>query len=240
MRSSILTAFVLGCVTVSALASWGEDETRVALGRRRLDSQPHRWETRASKAAKAKAECKDAKKAQASTKKSAASNSTATLDNSNSTSTSSSVSSATSPARTRARDQGDQSLAAGLQAMVTIGIGQQAAVLTIQNLTTSGGAASDISDAITRLQQFQDTAKLQLQMAQGIADDGSFAQPQLALLATAAASQDTMIKSLTGDASDAKTLSTLLNSFASSTNDSQDGVSNALVDCFLPLTAVSG
>jgi hypothetical protein len=138
--------------------------------------------------------------------------------------------------RTRACDMGDQSLAAGLQASVTIGIGQQAAVVTLQNAT----AAADFTDGQTRLQQFVDTQALQLQMIQGIADDGSLAQPQIALLATAATSQAALVKGLVDAKTSAADLTTLLDSFTTSTGDAQDGVNNALIDCFIPLTAVSG
>jgi len=131
-------------------------------------------------------------------------------------------------------------LAVGLQANVIVGIGQQASVLTIQSLLASGGAASDIQDGITRLTQFLNTSSLQIQMATGIADDGSFAQPQLALLATAQSSQEQLVGTLTGTASDNSTLNQLLESFTASTDNSQDGAANALIDCFLPLTAVSG
>lgn len=200
--------------------------------------------------AAAKAATKDSNNAAAAAKASkgsgnaaaaaaAASNSTATATSSNSTAASG-TGTAASATRTRPCDQGDQSLAAGLQANTVVGIGEQAAVVTLQGLVTSNGAASDISDAMTRLTQFMSTSALQLQMATGIADDGSLAQPQLALLTTAQTSQQSLAKSLTGTASDNATLSTLLASFAASTGDSQDGANNALIDCFLPLTAVSG
>jgi len=171
----------------------------------------------------------------------ASSNSTADASsNSTASSSASSTVTAASATRTRPCDQGDQSLAAGLQANVIVGIGEQASVLTIQSLLSSGGAASDIQDGITRLQQFISTSALQLQMATGIADDGSFAQPQLALLNSSLATQQSLTASLTGAASDNATLSQLLDSFTASTGDSQDGANNALIDCFLPLTAVSG
>ncbi|KAK4699699.1 chitin synthase, partial [Phenoliferia sp. Uapishka_3] len=178
----------------------------------------------------------------------------------NSTVSANSTSTAVAATRTRACDQGDQSLAAGLQALTVIGIGQQAAVNTLQTLVSDPkSAASDVSDAVTRLQQFQDTATLQLQMAQLIADEGSFAQAQLQLvglfsllrakpriyarflkLATATASQTTSIKALTGTAADSAALATLLTSFATTTGNSEDGAGQALIDCFLPLNAVSG
>ncbi|KAF7375622.1 hypothetical protein MSAN_00451100 [Mycena sanguinolenta] len=149
-----------------------------------------------------------------------------------------STSTAASATRTRPCDQGDQSLAAGLSAAVVIGIGQQASVLTLQNST----AAADFATAQQRLQQFTDTAALQLQMAQGIADDDSFAQTQLGLLATSQATQETLVKSLVGGdvTTSADTLNQLLQSFLDSTNNAQDGAEQALIDCFLPLTAVSG
>jgi hypothetical protein len=149
-----------------------------------------------------------------------------------------STSTAASATRTRPCDQGDQSLAAGLSAAVVIGIGQQASVLTLQNST----AAADFATAQQRLQQFTDTQSLQLQMAQGIADDDSFAQTQLGLLATSQATQETLVKSLVGGdvTTSADTLNQLLQSFLDSTNNAQDGAEQALIDCFLPLTAVSG
>jgi hypothetical protein len=132
---------------------------------------------------------------------------------------------------------GDQSLAGGMAAMVLIGIGQQASVVTLQNTT----AAADFADGVTRLQQFTDTQSLQLQMAQGIADEDSFAQTQLKLLATSQTAQEGLIKGLTGDATtDAATLTQLAGSFLDSTNNAQDGAEQALIDCFIPLNAVSG
>ncbi|KAE9399875.1 hypothetical protein BT96DRAFT_939043 [Gymnopus androsaceus JB14] len=159
-----------------------------------------------------------AKKATSNSTAAATSNSTAsTASNSTASATSNSTASSTvtaaSSTRTRPCDQGDQSLAAGLQANVIVGIGQQASVLTIQSLLASGGAASDIQDGITRLTQFLNTSSLQIQMATGIADDGSFAQPQLALLATAQSSQEQLVGTLTGTASDNSTLNQLLESF---------------------------
>lgn len=49
-----------------------------------------------------------------------------------------------------------------------------------------------------------------------------------------------MATTLTGAAADNSTLTTLLASFATSTGQAQDGASQALIDCFLPTTAVSG
>jgi len=170
-----------------------------------------------------------------STSSDSSSNSTSSDSSSNSTSASSTTTAA-SATRTRPCDQGDQSLAAGLQAMVVIGIGQQASVLTLQNST----AAADFATATTRLNQFISTQSLQLQMAQGIADDGSFAQTQLKLLATSQTSQETLAKSLVDAQTSADTLNQLLTSFTASTDNAQDGVGQALIDCFLPLTAVSG
>jgi hypothetical protein len=124
---------------------------------------------------------------------------------------------------------------------VIVGLGLQAATLTLQGLVNdSSSAASDISDATTRLSQFLSTSALQVQMAAGIADDGSFAQPQLALLNSSLASQQSLVSSLTGSAADVDTLSQLLDSFVTSTGDSQDGQNNALIDCFLPTTTLSG
>jgi hypothetical protein len=105
-------------------------------------------------AAKAAAAAAAAKAAAAAS----AANSTASVDNAaNATasdnSTASATSSAASATRTRACDQGDQSLAAGLQASVVIGIGQQAAVATLQK----AAAAADFADGQTRLQQFVDS-----------------------------------------------------------------------------------
>ncbi|KAJ7765856.1 hypothetical protein DFH07DRAFT_358322 [Mycena maculata] len=171
-----------------------------------------------------------------STSSSSSSNSTSSDSSSNSTAASS-TSTAAAATRTRPCDMGDQSLAGGLAASVLIGIGQQASVLTIQNTTNS----TDFSTAVTRLNQFISTQALQLQMAQGIADSDSFAQTQLALLATAQDSQTKLAAQLTGDAAtDADTLSQLLDSFVTSTGNAQDGVDQALIDCFLPLNAVSG
>jgi len=120
--------------------------------------------------------------------------------------------------------------------MVVIGIGQQASVLTLQNST----AAADFSTATDRLNQFISTQSLQLQMAQGIADDDSFAQTQLGLLATSQTDQETLAKSLVDATTSAATLTQLLDSFTASTGNAQDGADQALIDCFLPLTAVSG
>jgi len=168
----------------------------------------------------------------------AASNGTAASNSTAATGTSTAV----SATRTRPCDMGDQSLAGGLQASVLIGIGQQASVVTLQGAV---GNASAFSDGVTRLQQFVDTAALQLQMAQGIADDGSFAQTQLKLLATSQTSQATSVKALSaaGAATAAatnQTLTDLLASFLDSTNNAQDGAEQALIDCFIPLNAVSG
>jgi len=121
-----------------------------------------------------------------------------------------------------------------------MGLGLQAATVTLQGLVTGNGAASDISDAQARLAQFVNTSTLQIQTAAGIADSDSFAQPQLQLLASSIASQTSTLASLTGTAADNSTLATLLDSFVTSTGDSQDGVNNALIDCFLPLTTLSG
>ncbi|KAJ7239376.1 hypothetical protein B0H12DRAFT_1136098 [Mycena haematopus] len=164
-------------------------------------------------------------------------NSTASSDSSDN-STASATSTAASATRTRPCDQGDQSLAAGLSAAVVIGIGQQASVLTLQNST----ADADFATAQQRLQQFTDTQALQLQMAQGIADDDSFAQTQLKLLAASQTVQEGLVKGLVGGdvTSSADTLNQLLQSFLDSTNNAQDGAEQALIDCFLPLTAVSG
>jgi len=178
---------------------------------------------------------------------SASSNSTADATSSNSTvvgaggvAGASSTSSAAAAARTRPCDQGDQSLAAGLQANTVVGIGLQASVATIQGLLATNGAASDIQDGITRLQQFLNTSTIQIQMALAIADDDSLAQPQLATLQSDLADQTTQVATLTGAASDNATLATLLTGFQTSTGTSQDGADNAVIDCFLPLTAVSG
>jgi hypothetical protein len=169
------------------------------------------------------------------------SSSSSTSDDSSSSSssnnTASSTSTANSATRTRPCDQGDQSLAAGLQAAVVIGIGQQASVATIQATNNS----ADFQTAVTRLQQFTDTMGLQLQMAQGIADDDSFAQKQLKLLAASQTSQETAVKALTGSAQqNVQALNDLLNSFQASTDNAQDGAEQALIDCFLPVNAVSG
>lgn len=84
------------------------------------------------------------------------------------------------------------------------------------------------------------TSALLIQAAQEIADDDSFAQPQLQILADQS-SQTQLISQLTGDAStDAQTLDELFASFVQFTGLSQDGVDNALIDCFLPLTTISG
>jgi len=173
-----------------------------------------------------------------------ASNSTSTADASNSTSTADASNSTASSAtaglsadiKQRACDMGDQSLAAGLSALMTVGIGSQAAVLTLQNAT----AAADFATGVTRLQQFISTAALQLQMAQGIADSGSFAQPQLALLATDQASQATAAGTLVDATTSAAALTSLGASFLDSTNNAMTGAANALADCRIPLNAVSG
>jgi len=60
-------------------------------------------------------------------------------------------------------------------------------------------------------------------------------------LAASQTSQAAAVKALTGvQATDAAALTTLGASFLDSTNNSQDGAEQALIDCFLPLTAVSG
>jgi hypothetical protein len=119
---------------------------------------------------------------------------------------------------------------------MTVGIGSQAAIVTLQNTT----AAADFATGVTRLKQFMSTAALQLQMAQGIADDGSFAQPQLALLATDQASQATTAANLVDATTSAADLTTLATSFLDSTNNAMAGAANALADCLIPLNAVSG
>ncbi|KAF7311863.1 hypothetical protein MIND_00197100 [Mycena indigotica] len=176
----------------------------------------------------------------------AGSNSTG-VDNSEASNAASSTATAAGATRTRPCDQGDQSLAAGLNAAVVIGLGLQASVATLQNISSQAQfAAKDFADGVTRLQQFQDTMGLQLQVAQAIADDDSFAQTQLKLLAAAQTATSATIKSLSGVASAAQaksaanTLSALLNDFLTTTNTAQDGASQALIDCFLPLTTVSG
>jgi hypothetical protein len=177
--------------------------------------------------------------ANSSTADASSSNSTATAASSSDNSTAATgTSTAASATRTRPCDQGDQSLAAGLQAAVVISMGQQASILTLQNST----AAADFATNQQRLQQFTDTAGLQLQMAQGIADDGSFAQTQLGLLATSQATQETLVKSLVGGdvTSSAATLTQLAQSFLDSTNNAMDGAEQALIDCTLPLTTLSG
>jgi len=177
--------------------------------------------------------------ANSSTADASSSNSTATAASSSDNSTAATgTSTAASATRTRPCDQGDQSLAAGLQAAVVISMGQQASILTLQNST----AAADFATNQQRLQQFTDTAGLQLQMAQGIADDDSFAQTQLGLLATSQATQETLVKSLVGGdvTSSAATLTQLAQSFLDSTNNAMDGAEQALIDCTLPLTTLSG
>ncbi|KAK7055912.1 hypothetical protein R3P38DRAFT_3304955 [Favolaschia claudopus] len=176
----------------------------------------------ASKAAKAKAAKGKGSKASSSVNNA---NSTATVDNS-AANNASSTSTAASATRTRVCDQGDQSLAAGLQAAVP-------PCKRCRNAT----AAADFADGQTRLQQFVDTMALQLQMATTIADDGSFAQTQLKLTA-----QTTLVKGLAGGdvKTSANTLTQLAQSFLDSTNNAQDGASQALIDCFLPLNVVSG
>ncbi|KAL8291348.1 hypothetical protein RQP46_002326 [Phenoliferia psychrophenolica] len=97
---------------------------------------------------------------------------------------------------------------------------------------------------MTRLQQFQDVAALQLQMVQLMASPTNLAQTQLSLLSTTTADQGTQLKTVTlaaaDVATDVATLAALVTSFAASTGISQDGAAQALIDCFLPLTAVSG
>jgi len=163
-------------------------------------------------------------------------NSTSTIDSGlNATSTST----ASSSTKTRECDQGDQSLAAGLNAAVTVGLGLQASVVTLQNAS----AAADFTDGVTRLQQFVDTMGLQIQMAQGIADDDSFAQTQLGLLASDQSSSAELVSGLsnvTSAADAADTLSTLASTFLDMTNNAQDGAGQALIDCSLPLTTISG
>jgi len=179
---------------------------------------------------------------------SSASNSTdSSDDSSDDSSNASATSTAASATRTRPCDQGDQSLAAGLNAAVIIGMGEQASVVTLQNISSQADfSASDFSTGVTRLQQFVSTMGLQLQMAQGIADDDSFAQTQLKLLAASQTDQATQVQGLANvqSAADAQgaadTLSSLLTSFLASTNNAQDGAEQALIDCFLPLTTVSG
>jgi len=146
---------------------------------------------------------------------------------------------AASATRTRPCDQGDISLQFGLTANANVAIGEQAATVTLQGLLGSG-SASDISTAITRLQQFVSTSALQLQMCEGIADSDSFAQPQLALLAESQDIQQKLVGALTGSASDNSTLTQLLTSFQANADNSQDGADNALIDCFTPLTVLSG
>jgi len=166
----------------------------------------------------------------------AANNNSTGTDNSNNN-TASATNSAAAATRTRPCDQGDQSLAAALQANVIIGIGQQASVVTLQGL--AGGAQADVQTAVDRLNQFMNTSSLQLQVAAAIADEASLAQGQLSSLQSSLVDQQNLISSLTGTAADNDTLSSLLDSFVTSTGLSQDGAGLALVDCFLPLTAVS-
>lgn len=195
---------------------------------------------KAAKSSKGKGSNNAAAAAAAAAGNSTAVNGTATVDDSASAdnSTASATQTAGSATRTRPCDQGDQALAAGLQASVVIGIGQQASVVTLQNST----AAADFATNQQRLQQFVDTQSLQLQMAQGIADDGSFAQTQLKLLAASQTAQEGLVKTLVGGdvTASADTLTQLLASFLDTTNNAQDGAEQALIDCFLPLNAVSG
>jgi hypothetical protein len=193
---------------------------------------------KAGKGSKASAASAAADNSTASSVDNSASSANATATDNSGSNAATGTSSAASATRTRPCDQGDQSLAAGLQASVVIGIGQQASVVTLQNST----AAADFATAQTRLQQFVDTQSLQLQMAQAIADDGSFAQTQLKLLAASQTAQETLVKSLVGGdvTSSAATLTQLAGSFLDSTNNAQDGAEQALIDCFLPINAVSG
>ena len=64
-------------------------------------------------------------------------------DNSSATSTNS----ASAPARTRPCDQGDQSLAAALQANVIIALGQQASVITLQGISADQAAQEQLDDS---------------------------------------------------------------------------------------------
>lgn len=126
-----------------------------------------------------------------------------------------------------------------MMTQMQIGLGLQATVQNLQNLTSSGGSKSDIKAATDRMQQFLNTSSLNLQMAGGIADSGSLAQPQIQKLLSDLSDQNTLVTSLTGSSSDSKTLSSLATSSLETTNDAQDGASNALIDCFMPLTALS-
>jgi len=130
---------------------------------------------------------------------------------------------------------------------VTISLGLQASVQTLQNISSQADfSASDFSDGATRLAQFQSTMALQLQMAQGIADTGSFAQKQLGLLSGLQNTTDPLVASLANvqSASDAQsaasTLTSLAQNFLDTTNNALDGAEQAIIDCTLPLATVSG
>jgi len=183
-----------------------------------------------------------------STDVSSSANSTDTSDVTGAAAVSAGSSTPALPAgKNRPCDQGDQSLAASLSSAVIMGMGLQASVLTLQNISSQATFDADgFNDGVTRLQQFQDTFTAQIQAATTIADDDSFAQPQIKLLTAAVTSNAAAIKQLSGITSAAQAtaaagqLSTLLAGFLSTTNDAQDGSVLALADCFLPLATVSG
>ncbi|KZP25688.1 hypothetical protein FIBSPDRAFT_1041292 [Athelia psychrophila] len=218
---------LLALAAISSVASALEVPSERALGRSLGDQFARAWGSRANKVNNSTASASNST-ASTSTQTAAASNGTAA----------SSTQTAAAATRTRPCDQGDQSLAAALNSMVTVGLGQQASVLTLQGLI--GGAAADFQTGVDRLNQFSSTSDLLLQAATGIADDGSLAQPQLALLNTTSPAQAAMVKTLSGKAADNATLSTLLDSFVTSTGQAQDGAGQALIDCFLPTNTVSG
>jgi len=169
------------------------------------------------------------------------SSSDASTRTSDSTSTATATSSAATIAKDRDCDQGDLSLSSGLETNTVVLLGMQAAVQTLLDLVSNGNSTSaDISDATTRLQQFMNTTTLQIQMATGIADDDSLAQPQLTELQSALNDQAELFNTLTGTNSDIDSLNKLADSAKTATGLSQDGSNNAIVDCNLSLTVISG
>lgn len=152
--------------------------------------------------------------------------------------------SAAKAARTRPCDEGDQSLQAGLQALITVHLGAQSTVTTLTEVVQKKNVnAADVTSFAAnqkRLQQFLQTADLQLKMTDAIADDDSFAQPQLASLKKSTAAALSITNGLKNQASDVNTLKKLGQTLRTATGVVQDGVNNAVVDCFLPTNLVSG
>lgn len=138
--------------------------------------------------------------------------------------------------RVRQCEAQDQALAAGFGTSLLLGLGQQAAVLQLQE----ADVAAEFEALAAELTKLTDSQALQLQMAQLIANADNLSQTQIELLATAAEEQATLVAGLVDAEESAADLTTLLESFVTTTSLAQDAQVAALADCFIPVTLVVG